>query len=101
MRGGTCRGRGAQERRLGWPHQPSVLRVRSPGLEAGLVKPTQPTILFDNRVITKASRMKPLPQERVSGAAHWAGSRSEERSEGREWVSKGRSMLVPNESTKQ
>src|SRR3546814_13455059 len=24
-------------------HQPSVLRVRSPGLEAGLVKPTQPT----------------------------------------------------------
>src|SRR3546814_1191052 len=28
---------------LGWPHQPSVLRVRSPGLEAGLVKPTQPT----------------------------------------------------------
>src|SRR3546814_16533283 len=74
MRGGTCRGRGAQERRLGWPHHPSVLRVRSPGLEAGLVKPTQPTILFDNRVITKGSRLKPLPQERVAGASPWAWS---------------------------
>src|SRR3546814_11058671 len=92
MRGGTCRGRGAQERRLGWPHQPSVLRVRSPGLEAGLVKPTQPTILFDNRVITKGSRLKPLPQERVAGASPWAGSvrrrptggeRGDERSHGR------------------
>src|SRR3546814_9904499 len=57
-----------------WPHQPSVLRVRSPGLEAGLVKPTQPTILFDNRVITKGSRLKPLPQERVAGASPWAWS---------------------------
>src|SRR3546814_14938441 len=57
-----------------WPHQPSVLRVRSPGLEAGLVKPTQPTILFDNRVITKGSRLKPPPQERVAGASPWAWS---------------------------
>src|SRR3546814_5304495 len=57
-----------------WPHQPSVLRVRSPGLEAGWGKPTQPTILFDNRVITKGSRLKPLPQERVAGASPWAWS---------------------------
>src|SRR3546814_18675702 len=54
--------------------QPSGLRVLSPGLEAWLVKPTQPTILFDNRCITKGSRLKPLPQERVAGASPWAWS---------------------------
>src|SRR3546814_17024379 len=30
-------------RMLGWPHQPSIPRARLPGLEAGLMKQTQPT----------------------------------------------------------
>src|SRR3546814_6319558 len=59
MQGGTCRGRGAQERRLGWRHQPSVRRVRLPRLEAGLVKPTQSTVLAENARMNEDKGARP------------------------------------------
>src|SRR3546814_17615324 len=71
-------------RRLGWRHQPSVLRVRSPGLEAGLVKPTQPTILgwpHQPSVLRvrspglEAGFVKPNQPTPAAGRLRWEGSR--------------------------
>src|SRR3546814_11608013 len=102
MQGGTCRGRGAQERRLGWPHQPSVRRVRLPRLEAGLVKPTQPTVLAENARMNedKGARPRAIAAQVLDAVLHRGRSlkvelaqalpaRSEERRGGKGCGSKG------------
>src|SRR3546814_965609 len=58
------------DRRLGWLHQPSFKAGQSDMRGAGLVEPTQPTVMPRNqRFRKKGSRLPPLLQGRAAVAS--------------------------------